>query len=187
MGSFLNLAEKKFGRLRVISRGGVNKRGNYLWNCICECGKEKLLPSDHLIRKRKPVTSCGCYRNDRIRERHLPNETAFRLLVGVYKKRSRYKKIKFELSDDDFRTLTSGACAYCGDPPSMVIQNKPKTGSYTYSSIDRKHSSEGYTLQNSVPCCKPCNYMKWIFSEEEFKARIIKIAERIRHGKVESA
>lgn len=183
MGSFLNLSGKKFGRLQVTEKAGKNRAGNYIWKCICDCGKEKLIPSDHLVREKQPVTSCGCYRNDRVRERHSPDDTAFRLLVGVYKKRSRYKNIQFELSEDEFRTLTSSNCIYCGDPPSMVIQNKPKTGSYVYSSIDRKHPNEGYTLSNSVSCCKPCNYMKWVFSEEEFLERVRIIAERHKHGK----
>ena len=53
---------KKFNRLKVISsnkeRSAITKRPYF--NCICECGKEKVIRGDGL--KNGSVKSCGCSR-----------------------------------------------------------------------------------------------------------------------------
>lgn len=180
MGLFRDLTGERYGRLTVQAVGLKTKSGNYKWICLCDCGAEKVLPADHLLRKVQPVQSCGCYRDDRIRETCSPdpNGTAFRLLLGVYKKRSRLKGIEFGLTEEEFRNLTSCDCHYCGAPPEMVIENRPRSGRYVYSSIDRKDPNDGYTPDNSVSCCKSCNYMKWTFSEAEFLERVKAIAKK---------
>jgi len=33
-------------------------------------------------------------------------------------------------------------------------------GHYKYNGIDRKINSRGYTPDNSLPCCRTCNFMK---------------------------
>lgn len=57
-----NLIGQKFGRLTVISRAEdiINKSGKhiYMWNCICECGKNTVVNSSSL--KRGHTKSCGC-------------------------------------------------------------------------------------------------------------------------------
>lgn len=55
---FRNLAGQKFGKLTAIERIGVNANGNYLWRCVCDCGKEKIVPSGKLVQGR--ATNCGC-------------------------------------------------------------------------------------------------------------------------------
>lgn len=182
MGVFRDLAGKRFGRLEVISVADEKtSSGNYQWNCKCDCGSEKVLPSDHLVRRKQPVKSCGCLRNDRVRAAVSaePDEVAFRLLVGSYVKRARKKEIAFSLSETKFRELTSSDCHYCGKPPEMLMQNRGGTGSYVYNSIDRLNPSKGYTDENSVPCCKICNYMKWTLTERDFISHVKLIAERV--------
>jgi hypothetical protein len=180
MGTFRDLTGDRFGRLTAVSVGPKNRSGNYTWNCVCDCGAETTLPADHLLRKVQPVKSCGCFRNDRTREACSPNpdQTAFRLLISAYKKRARAKGLAFSLTDEQFRTITSGECHYCGTPPAMVMENRSRTGRYLYSSIDRKDPSQGYTEANSAPCCKTCNYMKWTLSEQEFIQRARAIAAK---------
>lgn len=58
MGAFIDLTGKVFNKLTVISRVGVNKHGGILWNCLCECGKEKIVNGDYL--KNGDTKSCGC-------------------------------------------------------------------------------------------------------------------------------
>jgi hypothetical protein len=180
MGVFRDLAGERFGRLTVVSFSGKTASGNYKWQCSCDCGASKTLPSDHLVRKAQPVISCGCYRDDRIRETCSPDPdaVAFRLLLGTYKKRSRIKKIAFDLTDEEFSRITSSDCRYCGAAPSLVMMNKPGTGRYIYNSIDRKDPKRGYVADNVTACCKPCNYMKWTLSESEFIARATAIARK---------
>lgn len=180
MGKYIDLTGKTFNRLTVISVAGKTDSGNYKWECRCDCGVVKIVSSDHLTRKKQSVQSCGCYRDDQIRKKCSPdpNETAFRLLIGVYKKRARKKGIEFSLSDKEFKDITSSDCVYCGEVPAMTIENKPKTGLYCYNSIDRDDHKKGYSSDNSIPCCKICNYMKWTLTKDEFLLQVKRIAEK---------
>ena len=54
----LNLIDKKFGKLKVISEHGKDKRNQILWKCICECGNITYVTS-YRLNKGKTL-SCGC-------------------------------------------------------------------------------------------------------------------------------
>jgi len=69
---FKDLMGRKFSRIKVISFKGIYNKRTY-WNCICDCGKEKVINGDHL--KRGLILSCGCLRNERIRETQLKDLT----------------------------------------------------------------------------------------------------------------
>lgn len=47
----------------------------------------------------------------------------------------------------DFKTLTSQPCSYCGDSQGLI-------------GIDRIDSQKGYNKNNCTPACKYCNLMK---------------------------
>ena len=53
----LNLVGKRFGKLEVISFAYIVNSKSY-WNCVCECGKEKVICGKLLIRG--TTKSCGC-------------------------------------------------------------------------------------------------------------------------------
>ena len=57
-----NIYQQRFGRLVAIKRIGKTKYGNYTWMCRCDCGKEIVVPSGHLISGH--TKSCGCYALD---------------------------------------------------------------------------------------------------------------------------
>lgn len=86
-------------------------------------------------------------------------------LVGVgrvysfYRYQARNRGIYFELSKVEFQELIQRDCIYCGEPP----RNKQKLRYgkiFYYQGIDRVLNAEGYTLENSVPCCAKCNAIK---------------------------
>jgi hypothetical protein len=54
-----DFAGKKFNRLIVIRECGLDKHGNRLWLCKCDCGNETKVSSYNL--KSGRVKSCGCY------------------------------------------------------------------------------------------------------------------------------
>jgi hypothetical protein len=60
----------------------------------------------------------------------------------------------WEISVEDFHRLTSSDCHYCGKPPMQISRT------YKYNGLDRKNSQKGYQLENVVPCCKECNFIK---------------------------
>lgn len=50
---------KKYGRLLVTDRVGVNKHKQITWLCECDCGNKIITTSSSL--KSGHTTSCGCY------------------------------------------------------------------------------------------------------------------------------
>lgn len=62
----IDLTNKRFGKLLVLSRVGKNSNGNYKWLCKCDCGNEKEILGDSL--KSGKTQSCGCLRKQRISE-----------------------------------------------------------------------------------------------------------------------
>lgn len=63
----LDIAGQKFGRLTALTREHERTTGGKIkWKCICECGKEVVVPASAL--KLGNTTSCGCKRTDTIRE-----------------------------------------------------------------------------------------------------------------------
>lgn len=51
-----------FGRLTVVSRAPNDKTRNSQWNCVCECGTQKIVRSKCL--KLGKVKSCGCLQRE---------------------------------------------------------------------------------------------------------------------------
>ena len=58
MGTKLELAGERFGRLIVKKCAGKTKSGNYLWECECKCGKNVIVRSGDL--RNDHTKSCGC-------------------------------------------------------------------------------------------------------------------------------
>jgi hypothetical protein len=65
-----DLTGKKFNMLRVIRQVIVEDKKNSYWLCQCDCGDMKVYARKHLVRKEKPIRSCGCvrYRGNKYRE-----------------------------------------------------------------------------------------------------------------------
>jgi hypothetical protein len=57
MSRFINQSGKVFGNLKVISKNGVNKKGETLWNCKCKCGNDVIVRTYMLNNGTK--TDCG--------------------------------------------------------------------------------------------------------------------------------
>lgn len=59
MGIVKNIVGQKFGDLTVVNLYGKTERKRCLWNCLCECGNYKIVPTASL--KSGHVKSCGCF------------------------------------------------------------------------------------------------------------------------------
>lgn len=77
---------------------------------------------------------------------------------GSYKYVCKRKGIKLNLDIDEFIDFIYQKCFYCGKIPDFKHPN----------GIDRKNQNLGYDLDNCVPCCTECNYMKRKMSDKEF-------------------
>lgn len=67
MGQFIDLIEKRFGRLVVQSLAG---RQRVRWNCLCDCGNTKIILAIALQRsvEQGGTRSCGCLQKERASE-----------------------------------------------------------------------------------------------------------------------
>lgn len=75
--------------------------------------------------------------------------------------RANKKGVKFSLSLEQFNEILSKPCVYCG--------------STLKTTVNRLETSEGYTEENSVPCCYKCSIMKYTHSQEDFLNHIKRI------------
>lgn len=67
------------------------------------------------------------------------------------------RKIKNRITKKDYELIIKEKCYYCG--------NHEENGS---KGIDRKDSKIYYNKNNTVSCCKTCNFTKSVLSEKEF-------------------
>lgn len=165
-----SLVGKKFGRLTVVSLAeNINNNYDYskYWNCICDCGKEKITRTTYLIRGL--AKSCGCLITEcaHLNEFKKPKMSSERSAASlVWKARNRYVDIPF----DDFFELMQQNCYYCGAEPDLVKHSVRKDSvAWKHGTLDRVDSSLGHTIDNVVPCCLICNRAKLTRTVEEFK------------------
>lgn len=64
-GKFIDLTNKKYGRLTVLSKAKGERepsgRIRTMWNCKCDCGNNVIVSSNHL--RTGHTKSCGCITN----------------------------------------------------------------------------------------------------------------------------
>lgn len=74
-------------------------------------------------------------------------------------KKVTYRGAKWFLTFDQFEALIKMPCNYCGGP-------LPKTGS----GMDRRNSKADYTIDNVLPSCSVCNWVRHdIFTVDEMQ------------------
>lgn len=105
-----------------------------------------------------------------------------------YQRSSIKRGHKWELTKEEFASLITQECAYCGAKPKRLeftvhastlkdAKAKRRVKSLEkINGIDRKDNEIGYTLSNCVPCCSTCNFLKNMMSAKKFIAHILRIA-----------
>lgn len=63
--NFVDLKGNRYGKLIVVSKSDKVSGRKTFWNCLCDCGKTKIVRSDSLTRKEKATISCGCMKKER--------------------------------------------------------------------------------------------------------------------------
>ena len=165
----------------VFPQNTTGRHTKYL--VVCKMCQSETIKTLSTLQKAR---SCGCQKHNsslwksigaKNRSWQLTSgEAAFNNLYTGYKNRALRSGKDFELSHEYFRQLTKQVCYYCGTEPSQISKGLGKTsGDYIYNGIDRVDSSKGYTQENTVSCCKTCNFMKLDHSQENFLQHIKKI------------
>ena len=113
----------------------------------------------HQKRQKTPKYKEYC----RIKHQERKNTPKFRYYL--YIKSAKERKLKFDLSFEEFMTFWQKPCYYCGDKIETI-------------GLDRVDNKKGYSLDNIVSCCWECNIIKRDFSEKKFINKCKKIASR---------
>lgn len=109
-------------------------------------------------------------------------------LYRSYRKNASIRKHEFNLTQEEFESIITKNCYYCGEPPRPMTEYQILTRGnstqppYYYNGIDRLDHSKNYNIDNCVPCCPDCNYMKHVFTDKEFLSRIKRIYNHLNLG-----
>lgn len=154
-----NIEGGRFNRWIVLGFSHVDKNGHKVWACRCDCGRDANVVGENLTNNRsRQCKSCSVSKE--------PGVSAFNTLYSDYRTGARKRGLVWDLSEDQFRKITSSPCYYTGLLPQSV--SKTAAGEYVYNGIDRLDSSKGYTPENCVPCNGRINEMKMSASLEDF-------------------
>jgi len=77
------------------------------------------------------------------------------------------RKIEWNITIKELATLWQKPCHYCGEKTQTI-------------GLDRVDNKKGYTINNVVPCCPTCNWMKRDYLLEDFIKHCKKI---VNHSK----
>lgn len=176
---FVDLTGQKFNNLTLTTHLGKDNSSNNIYNCICDCGKTIVAQGSDV--KTGKIKSCGCLKFKKAQDSVLENPklNIQKQLYRDYKyKAENYRELSFDLSFEKFKELIELPCTYCGQE-GVAFHNSTRKITidyiYRYNGIDRVDNDKGYTLDNSVPCCKFCNQMKHTLTSDSFKDHITKI------------
>jgi hypothetical protein len=108
-------------------------------------------------------------------KRTLPDNLSLKNRVfRVYKKGARNRGYDFSLTFEQVMNIINQKCHYCNKSPENI------EGEFTRNGIDRKDNKLGYSIENTVPCCKTCNKMKMDMDYNEFIKHISEIYKQIK-------
>jgi hypothetical protein len=175
-----NIANERFGRLVAMQPTSERKNSSIVWICICDCGNT----CKKSVKNLRHTKSCGCLEKENREYWHniapMKKEAGianFNILFSSYKNSAKKRGLEFSLSENEFRDITSRDCSYCGRKPEQYFKGNFKNGFYFHNGIDRRNNARGYTLENTVSCCKRCNYGKHTMGEKEFLEWINQVYE----------
>lgn len=158
-----------FGKLTVVGLGNISGKRKFLM-CSCECGNTKEVLPKNLTRG--VTTNCGCVKVTRNAGKPV-GVAGFNKTLSSYKSNAKKRGLVFELCEVTCAELFSSNCYYCGDAPSKLARSSKRD--FSYNGIDRLDSGMGYTIENCVPCCSVCNYLKSSTPHDTFLERVAKI------------
>lgn len=140
-----NLTGLRFTLLTAIKVVGKHKSGSLLWECLCDCGNVKNVPTSRLVNG--TTHSCGCYRSRVARTR--TNQVWNTGLKYCTKTDSEVFKSKTGWTQAAFRKYGT-TCAVCGwDKARCDVHH-----------VVGKKDGGLNTLKNAVVLCPNCHRLQ---------------------------
>lgn len=180
LGYDIPIGKDKRGRTRVIKENNIlvnvidlPKSSNIKINVQCEdCGKFRKINISTLTNRlnssyiKNGETLCSKCANKRMsginNSQYLHGNSHY----CEYRYNARKRGYDFDLTIDDFEKLVPSNCFYCGEKSN---------------GIDRWDNTKGYTIDNSLPCCGSCNFIKRTDTPIQFINKITKIYETLKN------
>ena len=164
-----NFVGVKFGKITIIKQYYITNATTLKVDYICECGHTTINRSFQKVKNQRECIKCSTKKNA-----YKHGNASFNSLYNSYIKGAISRSLKFDLSIEQFKQITTQNCFYCGNPPTAIIRPNVD-GAYIYNGIDRKDNTIGYTIENCVSCCKFCNFAKYTQTYNDFLTHIVKI------------
>lgn len=120
---------------------------------------------EYFKQKRKEYEAANL---DKVREQRRRARKQLKARYRKYKIGAEDRKFAFELTLEEFDTITKMPCEYCGEYSDEIDGVK-------FNGIDRINTLNGYVYDNCVPCCATCNQMKMAFDLHDFLEHVKKI------------
>ena len=79
--AFQDLSGQKFGKLTAIKVVGKSKKGESIWECLCDCGNITKSTCSNL--KRGHTKSCGCYKKVCCVTHHETKTRLYKIWKGI--------------------------------------------------------------------------------------------------------
>lgn len=153
---------KTFGIIKVINFSHQKIHRKFYKILCLKCNTYSILRSDAIMLKnRQCCINCANKLQSEIAQNKYKKLRKYRKIYNQYKNNAKVRNLDFKLILEDIIKLVNSNCHYCDD-----INSK---------GIDRLNNDIGYCINNVVPCCKKCNFMKNKYTFDEFYNHIEKI------------
>lgn len=146
MGKIKDITGQRFGKLVVLEKAGISKRGCLLWTCQCDCGNTIIAESIFLLRGSKK--SCGCMMHKHLQEGALKHGGSYSRLYHIW---TGMKQRCNNPQNKDFSRYGEKGIAVCQewqDSFEAFREWSLKNGYSDELSIDRKFNDKGYSPEN---------------------------------------
>lgn len=150
---------------------GTAKKRRAAHSFTCECGTSIIVRGKDV--KSGAIQSCGCLakvsKSKNGRANTKPDCSGYyKLIYYRYQYSATRRNLPFNLEFNYFKSLIQAPCHYCGFKGSNMMHSAKTACILPYNGIDRINSKLGYTIDNTVSCCKFCNFAKYKHSQAEF-------------------
>jgi len=178
----IDMTGKACNGFKVLQRAGTDKYGQALWDCVCICGKHKVVKGYDL--RNGYTTTCGCrsgvfgeVRRAQLIRMHaaaIKPEAPRNYIWAQYVWSAKSRNLELTLTASEFDALIAANCHWCGCPPDKTHTSNGGV-SLNWSGIDRIDPAKGYIASNCVACCKICNMAKGAQSVDEFLSWVYRV------------
>jgi hypothetical protein len=173
---------QKYHSLTFLTPTDRRSGKSVMWEALCDCGNITVVRPVDVVKGH--TRGCGCQKLKGAVER---GKLTRKFDPRISSARAVWRRTYNDgLSFENFLRLSQLNCHYCNSAPSRIYNLASKNyrytsdlqkleGNFTFNGLDRVDNKLGHNIENVVPCCAKCNYMKMDQTQEEFFAHMRKI------------